>query len=201
MRRFLIVFATLVVCSAPTWADSVELDVNAWATITAPTTCPSCVEKIDVNFLWMNNALPTGYGQIVLGSLDVKSSGFLGTFSPIGPQGANLFYLGLFNNLVGGEFATDEIDLYYGTTTGVITPGRNSLTFDFWGCQTHACTTAYAESWIGAPSGAAPVIQEGSIVKPVTTVPDGDSSFLLSFCAFGAFALAWRWRRKESSAA
>jgi hypothetical protein len=37
---------------------------------------------------------------------------------------------------------------------------------------------------------------ESSVVTRVS-VPDGDSSLLLSLGAFGAFALVWRWRRRE----
>ena len=200
MRRFLIVLATLVVCSAPTWADSIELDVNAWATITAPN---GAVEKIDVSFLWQN--VPIGCNQagvctgvsdeIVAGSLDVQSSGFMGTFSPSSPQGNNLFYLGLFNNLAAPtDYTTDEFDLYYSKNPSnllAITPGINTLDgFAFWSCETQACSSAYGQSWIG---GAPPLkIQQGSYV---TTVPDGDSPVPISLSAFGAFALAWRWRR------
>ena len=54
MRRSLIVLAVVAFCTAPTWADSAELDVNAWATFSAPSsTCHSnCSEKIDVSFLY-----------------------------------------------------------------------------------------------------------------------------------------------------
>ena len=200
MRRFLIVLATLVVCSAPTWAKSIELDVNAWATITAPPNCPSCVEKIDVNYLWLNPADPnTGIGQIVPGSVNVTSSGFLGTFSG---DVDNAFYLGLFNNpaalvptLNPPPPPTDEIDLYHsgGENNVLIYPGKNTLSFDFYGCATQECTSAYGTSW----EAASPLhlnIQQGS---NVTQVPDGDSLLPLSLSAFGAFAMAWRWRRRE----
>ncbi|MGA8440008.1 MAG: hypothetical protein WB762_34170 [Candidatus Sulfotelmatobacter sp.] len=196
MRKLLVVLGIVALCSAPTWADSVDYEVNAWATITAPN---NAVEKLDVSFLWANNVLPSGYGQIVNGSLNVQSSGFLGTFSPISPQGSNLFYLGLFNNLSGLNVfgATDEIDLEYGTSIGVIKPGT-SLGYNFYGCVTQACTSAYGTSW----EAAAPIplsIQEGSTVT-AKTVPDGDSPLLLSLGTLGAVGLAWRWRRKESSA-
>jgi hypothetical protein len=94
MRRFLIVLTTLAVFSAPTWADNVEFDVNAWATINAPTTCKSnCTETIDVSFLWMgeNNPLLPGYGEAVPGSASVKSSGFLGTFPSSDAGSGGLF--------------------------------------------------------------------------------------------------------------
>src|SRR5450755_3281212 len=68
MRRLLIVTAVLAFCSA-TWADSIELDVNAWATFTATQPCTSnCAETIRVNFLYIPP--PT---------LNVTPENFLGT--------------------------------------------------------------------------------------------------------------------------
>lgn len=189
-----------ILCSAPVLADSIELDVNAWATITAPTTCKlNCSETIDVSFAFINN--PDGAGTVVPGTMSFSSSGFL---APLTPVPGNAFYLGMFNNVVnlnsGGQevlLPTDEIDLYYDVTANapnVIVPGTNTLGFAFYACRTQACTNAYGATWAGyqGPTGGA--IQEGSTVRQV---PDGDSPLALSLAAFGAFALAWRWRRQE----
>jgi hypothetical protein len=79
LARVLIVLATLVVCSASTWADSIELDVSAWATFTATQPCSfNCTETIGMDFLYDP---PTSFGaggEIVLGTLSISSSGFLG---------------------------------------------------------------------------------------------------------------------------
>jgi hypothetical protein len=203
MRRFLIVLAVIALCSAPTWADSIEYDVNSVTTITAP--CRGCVENIAVSFLWngaFNINSPGGVpNEIIAGSLNVTSSGFLGTFSPLGPQGNNIFYLGLFDNLTG---PTDEVDLNYGWLFSGIAPGDNapgdSLAPNFYACQTAACTAAYGTSWEGGPSFSSGIlIQTATIVSPVT-VPDGDEAIFLSLGSLGAVGLAWGWRRKESSA-
>jgi hypothetical protein len=76
------------------WADPIEYDVNAWATITAPR---GAVENIDTTFLFTNDdfsGLSPYPQEIESGSVNVTSSGFLGTFTP---SVGNLFYLGLFN--------------------------------------------------------------------------------------------------------
>jgi hypothetical protein len=205
MRKLLVVLGIVALCSAPVWADSV-VDVDEWVKITAPN---GAVENINVNFLFNNNFdfPPSGIsGEIVLGSLTVTSSGFMGTFSPLSPQGSNLFYLGLFDNFAFTtppyNAPTDEIDLDYDLTSAgiVFTPGINTINGNnfagFYSCGTAACTSAYGTSWsgYGGPPVGAGSIQEGS---DVTTVPDGDSSLPLSLSAFCAFALAWRWRRRE----
>lgn len=96
MRKLLVVLGIVALCSAPVWADSV-VDVDEWIKITAPN---GAVEKINANFLFNNgyNFGPPGVSaEIVAGSLSVTSSGFMSTFSPLGPQGSNIFYLGLFD--------------------------------------------------------------------------------------------------------
>jgi hypothetical protein len=88
----------------------------------------------------------------------------------------------------------DEIDIYYSSTNpGVMTPGKNGLVFDFYSCRTQACISAYGTGWEAAPPTDLN-IQEGSIVRQV---PDGDASLALSLSAFGAFAVAYRYRRRE----
>ncbi len=208
MRRWLTVLATLVVCSTPTWAGSIgpdtpidTVDVHAWAVITAPATCPSCVEKIDVNFLFVNVSDEYA-GHVVPGSLTINSSGFMGTFSTPYCCGNNAFYLGMWNtfNSLGPTYG-DEFDLYFNNTGAntptdnltTIVPGRNNMDFDFWSCESAACSSAYGTGWVGGISGDVG-LKEGS---NVTTVPDGDSILPLSLSAFGAFALVWRWRRRE----
>jgi hypothetical protein len=53
MRRLLIVLGVVAFCSVPTWAKSIDYDVNAWATYTATQPCSSnCTETIAVNFLY-----------------------------------------------------------------------------------------------------------------------------------------------------
>jgi len=195
MRRFSIVLATLVVCSAPSWADTIlppdtELDVNAWATFTAPVT--EATETIGVSFLYDTPSIPYEYGQVVPGTMSVGSSGFLGTFNA---GMIELGYLPLYNS---ANRSGDEIDLnWFLSSTGGIPTGINADYFWMWSCQSQACASAYGETWSGnplnTPGGAS---SEGSVVTLVH-VPDGDSSALLSLSAFGAFALAWCWRRKE----
>jgi hypothetical protein len=90
-----------------------------------------------------------------------------------------------------------EIDLYYndtGSSPNVMVAGRNNMSFDFWACETAACSSAYQTSWVGGVNGDVG-LKEGSIIRPVH-VPDGDSFLPLSLSAFGTFASAWRWRRK-----
>jgi hypothetical protein len=198
LRLSLLLLAISILCSAPVWADSIEYDVNSITTITAPLTCPSCVENIAVSFLWQNNVTAQGWGQVVNGSMDVSSSGFLGTFQPSILQGDNFFYVGLFNNSSSTYSSSDEIDMYYGTL-GTITQG-SSVHPLFWGCQTTACTTAYGESWfgVGPPSNVGTITQSSIIVTPVT-VPDGDSPLLLMVSALGAVGVAYRWRGQDLS--
>jgi hypothetical protein len=72
MRRWLIVFAAVAFCSIPTWADSIELDVTAFATFTATQPCSSnCTETIGVNFLYLPPVHGNGTGSLqnLLGSI------------------------------------------------------------------------------------------------------------------------------------
>src|SRR5580704_2705339 len=152
MRKLLFVLGIVALCSAPTWADSIEYDVNAWAEITATN---GAVENMDVNFTF-HNLDYQGFNEAIVDSVNVRSSGFLGTFAPLSPSGSNIFYLGLFNNPNPTTiYSFDEIDLQYPLTPGGISmpPGRNLqyLDFNFYNCQTSACTTAYdGVSWRAA---------------------------------------------------
>jgi hypothetical protein len=195
MRRLLIVFAVVAFCSAPTLADSIELDVNAWATFTATQSCTSnCTETIGVSFLYTpppttNITSENFLGTVVPGSMEVTSSGFLGSFSSEGgvtTQG----YTG-FTNFLG-----DEIDLLGFSTTG-IQSGINTLDFDLFFCRSEACDNAYGPD--ATPMHPNPT-SESSVVTRVA-VPDGTSFLSLSLVAFGAIGLVWRWRRKEGSEA
>jgi hypothetical protein len=193
MRKLLTVLGVVVLCSAPTWADDIY-DVNAWAVITAPNS--NLTENLDVSFLYNNDLNPSNTSEpegMVSGSLNLISSGFLGTFSAYCSTCINALYMPLD---AAGDL--EEIDLDY-LNRPLITPGINTVSFSFMNCDTAACTSAYGRTWVEGdyyPGG----IQQGSIVTQVN-VPDGDSSLLLSLSAFGAFGLAWLWRRKEADEA
>ena len=188
MRRFLIVFAAVIVCSAPTWADSIEYDVNAWATFTAPSSCLSnCTDTIGVNFLYT----PTSQyvpGNYVPGSLTLSNSGFLGTFSqschPCAPDYYTAFY-----NLLG-----DEVDLDY-PENGIQT-GINTVDFYMYTCISAACTSAEGTSWIGPESPLGLPTRESSVVTAVA-IPDGDSFLWMSLTALASVGLVWQWRRRQ----
>jgi hypothetical protein len=184
MRRFLIVFAVLAFCSAPIWADSIEYDVNAWATFTAPVT--GATDTIAVNFLY----IPTSQyvpGNYVPGSLTLGNSGFLGTFSqschPCAPDYYTAFY-----NLLG-----DEVDLDY-PANGIQT-GINTVDFYMYTCISAACTNAEGTSWIGPESPLGLPTRESSVVTAVA-IPDGDSFLWLSLTALASVGLVWRCRRR-----
>lgn len=192
MRRFLVLFAFIAFCTVPTWADSIELDVNAWATFTAPSsTCLSnCTETIGVNFLYDAPSVAYPEGQLVPGTLDISSSGFLGSFSTFcSGCGFYGYYMGFFN------FNGDEIDLDWNYSSSGIQPGINTVDFYMWSCQSAACVNAEGESWIGEGPGN-PTIGE-SIVTPVA-VPDSTSFLSLTLTAFGTLGLAWLWRRRTA---
>lgn len=191
MYRLLFVLGIVTLCSVPTLADSIY-DVNAWIILTAPNNS-NLTEKIDVNFLYTNgnpaysDKLFDGAGM-VSGTLNVTSSGFLGTFSPYCSTCINVLSMPL-----DAEQNLEEIDLYVNGPK--ITSGINTVNFSFMDCETTTCIDDYGRGWVEGeyyPTG----IQQGSIVTQVN-VPDGDSSLFLSLSAFGAFALACRWRRRE----
>lgn len=193
MRRLLILFGVVALCSAPTWADSIELEVNAWATFTAPaSSCLSnCTETIGVSFLYDTPSLLYESGQIVPGTLDISSSGFLGSFSTYCPTCSSFYgyYMGFFNSL------GDEIDLDWNYSSTGIQPGINTVDFYLWSCQSQSCDDAYGETWIGLNSAGEPS-KDASIVT--RAVPDETSFLSLSLTALGAVGLAWRWRRREA---
>lgn len=195
MRRLLIIFVVVMFCSASGWADSTELDVSAWATFTATQPCSSnCTETIGMDFLYDPPTLQTGKGGIVPGTLSVSSSGFLGMLSS---PGWGYYYAPLFDGLSHEGAYGDEIDLV-GTCSFCadalqIAPGINTLSFSVYSCGSAACYAAFGPDATGTyitPTS------EFTVATPVH-VPDGDSYLLLSLSAFGAFALAWRWRRRE----
>jgi hypothetical protein len=195
MRRLLIVLATLVACSAPTWADSIELDVNAWATFTATQPCSSnCTETIGVNFLYRP---PSDFpdtpkyelqqdlvGQIVAGSMDVTASGFMGAFNGNGTFMSTQGYIPFYDSM------RDEIDLNVPVGTGGIQTGMNTLSFTLFTCQTAACLNAMGPD---ASHFQFYTNTESSVVTRVG-VPDGDSSPLLMLVALVPIGVAYRWR-------
>lgn len=196
MRRFLLVFAVVACCSAPTWADSIEVDVNAWATFTATQPCSyNCTETIGMSFLYVE---PTPYspgqpyfpyGEIVPGTLNVSSSGFLGSF-----YGGPVFvgFIPFWNSAPFS--AGDEIDLDIPSTNEIQT-GVNTVDLYLWGCQSQACYNAFGERWtvvgLGNPTS------QASLVAPVA-VPDETSFLSLALTSLGTVGLVWRWRRSRT---
>lgn len=201
MRRLLVVLAVVAFCAAPSWADSIELDVVAWATFTATQPCFSdCTETIATSFKYVPPILampgsqvsPTN-GEIVPGSLVVASSGFLGSSFSAASLTCNGNCLPFLSSL------GDEIDLDVPNMPGLsgIQPGINTVDLFLYGCQSEACDEAFGETWIndgpGQPS------RQGSRVTAVV-VSDETPFVWLALTAFGTIGLGWRWRRKESSA-
>lgn len=193
MRRLSIVLAAVAFCTAPTWADSIELNVNAWATITVlqPGCSSNCTETIGVSFLYNTPSITYSAGQIVPGSLEVSSSGFLGSFSGSGYwYGAN--YSPLLNSF------GDEIDLYPENTglSNGIQPGINTVGFLIYSCQSQLCENTFGATWI-IDYSSGPInpytITQASIAVPVA-VPDGTSFLSLALTSMGAVGMAWRWR-------
>jgi hypothetical protein len=191
MRRLLIVTAVLAFCSSPTWADSIELDVNAWATFTTTQPCTAnCTETIRVNFLYIPpptlNVTPENFlGTVVPGTMDVSSSGFLGPFSA--------YFGGVVNSqgYVGFSGSSgDEIDLNILSNNG-FQPGINTADFDLFSCESQACQTAFGTQELH------PGPSNGSSVVTRVAVPDGTPFLPLCLSSFGAFGLVWRWRRRE----
>lgn len=192
MRRLLIVTMVLAFCSAPTWADSVVVDVNAWATFTATQPCSSnCIETIGVSFLYTQ---PVGQNAGIVNDLMISSSGFLGTFSAIsGDSPSSQGYFPFFDAPLDTQY--DEIDLTGFDPLTRIRTGIDTMGFDLFFCRTAACDNAYGPD--ATPLHPNPT-SESSVVTPVT-IPDGDSSPLLMLVALGTVGLGWRWRwrRKE----
>jgi len=191
MRRSLIVVAVVAFCTAPTWADSAELDVNAWATFSAPSsTCHSnCSEKIDVNFLYETPSIVNPVGALVPGTLDVSASGSLGSFSTsCAGCGFYGYYMGFF------DFKGDEIDLDFGGFK--IEPGTDTLSFYMWSCESQTCGSDYGQKWTGLDS-AGETSTQGSSVRAVA-VPDETSFLWLVLTAIGTMGLAWHWRRRDA---
>ena len=191
MRRSLIVLVVVAFCTAPTWADSIELDVNAWATFTAPSsTCHSnCSEKIDVSFLYQTPSIVNPFGALVPGTLDVSASGSLGSFNTFcAGCGFYGYYMGFF------DFKGDEIDLDFGGFK--IKPGIDTLSFYMWSCESLICGSDYGQKWTGLDSAGEPATQ-GSSVRAVA-VPDETSFLSLGLTAFATIAFAWRWRRRDA---
>lgn len=193
MRRLLIFLAAIAFFSAPSWADSIDLNVNAWVIISASSsTCFSnCTETLAVNFLYAPPSIQYESGEIVPGSMSISSSGFLGTFSA-GPVFSG--YIPFWD--AGRE---DEIDLDWSFNQGLaIQPGTNTLFFNFWSCESVACGTALGGTWPTNPDGLPAGITGGivgdySIVTPVA-VPDGTSFLSLAVATLAAFGIGWRWR-------
>ncbi|HXO32697.1 MAG TPA: hypothetical protein VN901_10135 [Candidatus Acidoferrales bacterium] len=198
MRRLLVVLGVVALCSAPTWADSV-VDINAWATFTAPATGQT--ETIGINMIYTE---PTGANTIagifgVVDSLTESSSGFLGTFNAYPGQTPTQGEVAFTNNpTLGGLGHYDEIDLNgfnpalasTGTYSGVKL-GVNTVNFDLWSCYSAACTAGYPDT----PPHPGPTSQSSVVTR--VAVPDGTPFLPLCLSSFGAFGLVWRWRRRE----
>jgi hypothetical protein len=189
MRRLLIASAVVTFCFASSWADSI-LDVNASATFTATKSCSSnCTETISTSFQYLQPSILDPFGEIVAGTLDVSSSGFLGSFSK---RGAGSFYYVPFLNSLG-----DEIDLDIPGFKG-IKAGVNTVDFYLFSCQSLACDNAFGERWIAVGPGS-PTSQSSRATA--VAVPDETSFLSLMLTALGAMSLVWRWRRTEASEA
>jgi hypothetical protein len=169
--------------------------VNALATLTGTLSGVAVTETMSTSFLYKPPSdftnLPSDSpfrmsGEVVAGTLQASSSGFLGTFSAITGNVSSQSYIGYANGL------GDEMDLIITGPNG-IPLGHNTAPFDLFYCQSAACQGAFGPQGLGATA------TESSTVTRVG-VPDGDSSLLLSLSAFGAFALAWRWGRKRENA-
>lgn len=190
-KRLLVLIAVLACSSAPSWADSIELDVNAWGTYTATQPCSSnCTETIAMSFLYDTPSVDYPEGEMVPGSFQMSSSGFLGTFS--GPSNQRWMgdYMPSFNGL------GDEIDLYsFAANEFSIAPGVNTVGFFIYSCQSEICANAFGQTWTADGPGF--TSDESSIVTPVQ-VPDGDSVPWLMVTALGAIGLVWRWRRTDA---
>jgi hypothetical protein len=139
MRRLLIVLALVAFSSAPTLADSIELDENARATFTASQRCTfNCTETISVNFIYVPpptlNVTPEDFlVTVVPATIDGDSSDFLGPFSTIYDGGVvnSQGYVG-FSGSSGGE-----VDLNILSNNG-FQPGINTADFDLFFRESHA---------------------------------------------------------------
>jgi len=126
--------------------------------------------------------------------MNESSSGFLGSLSF--PHGTNISIQGYipFSDSIGDEIDLD-VPIFFPSEPGAvdgIQPGINTLNFELFYCQSQACQSA-----MGPDSTLHVVPTSRSSIVTAVQVPDGDSSLPISLSAFGAFALAWRWRRRE----
>jgi hypothetical protein len=196
MRRFLIVFATVAVCSAPTWADSITppvYDLTAWATFNAPSTCVSnCTETIGISFLFNPPSAPAGVDGgtdpylFVIGNAQISASGFAGNYAwanctgCLGYEQSSITTLGYIIDMDWGNSGPVQAQI------GMPSVGTNTLNFYMF--PSNNDTLPYQSA-----------VSEGSVVTEVSPVgvPDGDSAYLMATLSLASVGLVWRWRRRE----
>jgi hypothetical protein len=184
MRRFWSALAVVAFLCTSTRADSI-LDVNAWATFAAMQPCYSnCTETINTSFQYYPISVEHSIGGIVPGTLDLSSSGFLGSFS-VGQFGGE--YISFFNSM------GDEIDLEIPMNPfypAGLQPGVNTVGFYLWACQSQTCGNAYGETWI--VQGPGQPTSRGSMAAPIST-SEPPTWFLLVLGA-ALLSLVMKWK-------
>jgi hypothetical protein len=182
IRRKILLVLVLLLCCVSAWADSITEEVTTQAVFTATN---GATETMSMSFEYITPSPNFENGQIVAGTMDMSSSGFLGTFSD-----AKLFsdFIGTYN------FMGDEIDLLGEFNNGF----NNSNYLYLWGCQSQACFDAYGVRWtnFGPNNDAIPTYSSTSVVR----VPDGTSFPLMVLASFLTVAMLWKYRRVPNRA-
>lgn len=189
MRRLLLACGFLAFCSVA-WAQ--DLDVNAWATFTSTNAgYANRTETLDVSFLYNPQmTIQDTLGSIVGGTLSISGFGFLGAFT--GPTGN--FGISLQGDIPFFDAEGDEIDLRV-PINGILAGVNTTNGFDLFNCLGPVCSAAFP----GTNIPRAFPTSEGSIAS--AAVPDGTGFVPMSLAMLGALMIAWRWRRKEATAA
>jgi hypothetical protein len=178
MRRLLIVLGVFALCSAPTWADSIE-----------------AYQLFGPGFLVTSSA--SNGGMISCACTDPEfgtAANFsvynLGSADPLGSlyfSGQGLTMAASLFNVVYTPGSPNFVTLQ-ASFTGISGPNNTPITGTFY---------EYQDPVYGVPGTAGWTIGGSVNINQTQTVPDGDSSLLIGACALGAVGLAWRWRRQE----
>ena len=200
MRRYLIIFALVACYSAQASAGSIY-DVNAWATFTGTLPCSTnCTETIGLNFLYIPPPPNNDFllGTIVPGTMNISSSGFLGTFSDVyGDYVNSQGYIPFANNPGLPYNMRDELDLNVTSLSG-IQLGMNTLNFDLFYCFSVECKKGYGDLYGGSGNfNPHPNPTSQSSVVTRVAVPDGTPFLPMVVTSVGVMGLALRWRRKN----